>query len=449
MTMKNLNILIATGVLFLGCKKTEFSPVERTKGTADFTNYVAVGNSLTQGFMDGGLYEEGQKNSYPSLVARQMALAQPTIGEFKQPMTVGNGSGYMHLEIASNGELDVINSTDPTGYPEDASWSSWGTQYKSTKMNNLGVSGIELIQTSSQNNTDAVANNVILGGINFQPLFSQPGNPFARFMDFGGNPLLGGTPIQYLDHVKQSGATFFTCWLGNNDVLGYALAGGVSTTISIPTLGTYEYNKLSDVTEFSNKYDSVLTVFQNLGAEGVCGTLPDVTSIPNLTTITIASVKADFYYDTVYIEDYNGNVRPGTDADLILLSASDTVKGGAGSSASLPIPNGLVLDEIEKQQCQQRTIALNNEIVRLANEKGFGVVDMYQFLKTLGPGFTLEGIEMSVKYIEGGTFSLDGIHPNPRGYAVVANKWIEAINDNYGSNLPLVDIGAYRGVVIP
>jgi len=448
--MKKLNIIIATSILFIGCKKTEFSTVERTKGNADFTNYISVGNSLTQGYMDGGLYEEGQQNSYPSLIANQMSIVQPGINEFKQPMTFGNGSGYMHLEInQTTGELDVVSSTDVGGFGESPTWATWGDQYKSLKMNNLGVSGITLIQTSSQDNTDAAVNNVILGGIEIPFVFTQEGNPFSRFLDFGGNPFLAGTPIEYLDHVKQSKATFFTCWLGNNDVLGYALSGGVPTSFSVPGLGGIEYNALSDVTEFSNKYDSILTAFFNMGAEGVCATLPDVTSIPNLTTITVESMKEDFGYDTVYIEDYNGNIRAATSDDLIVLSAADTVKAGAGSSPSNNLMNELVLDTYEIQECQQRTIELNTEIKRLAAEKDFALVDMYEFMKTLGPGFTLSGIEMSIKYIEGGTFSLDGIHPNPRGYAVVANKWIEAINENYGSNIPLVDIGAYRGVVLP
>ena len=36
-----------------------------TAGDADFTSYVAIGNSLTAGYMDGTVSRGGQVNSYP------------------------------------------------------------------------------------------------------------------------------------------------------------------------------------------------------------------------------------------------------------------------------------------------------------------------------------------------------------------------------------------------
>jgi hypothetical protein len=50
---------------------------------------------------------------------------------------------------------------------------------------------------------------------------------------------------------------------------------------------------------------------------------------------------------------------------------------------------------------------------------------------------------MKSTFVTGGTFSLDGVHPSPRGYALIANKFIEAINAKYGSNLNGVNIGNY------
>jgi hypothetical protein len=40
--------------------------------------------------------------------------------------------------------------------------------------------------------------------------------------------MLGGKDASttYLSVVSESQATFFTCWMGNNDVLGYATSGG-------------------------------------------------------------------------------------------------------------------------------------------------------------------------------------------------------------------------------
>ena len=45
-------------------------------------------------------------------------------------------------------------------------------------------------------------------------------------------------------------------------------------------------------------------------------------------------------------------------------------------------------------------------------------------------------------------FSLDGMHPNPRGYAYIANEIIKVINDHYKSHLPQLVPGNYPGVSI-
>ena len=50
-------------------------PVSGDPGDADFSNYVAIGNSLTAGFMDAALYNLGQENSIPALIATQLEAA--------------------------------------------------------------------------------------------------------------------------------------------------------------------------------------------------------------------------------------------------------------------------------------------------------------------------------------------------------------------------------------
>ncbi len=451
--MKNIIYISSVLLVFTSCRKTEFDPLERTTGDADFTTYVAVGNSLTQGFQDGGVYEEGQSTSYPSIIAQQMSIVEEDMDDFDQPEVNGNGSGYMHLEWIDE-EIEVINAGDAGGYAEDSYWSSWSPQ--GVKYNNLGISGISLRQCVALSETDHIVNNGILGGISFPPLFEQDGNPFARFLDFGSSPasLLGGSPgddVQYLDHIKQSGATFFTNWLGNNDVLGYATSGGVPAEFDLSLIGggVYDFNGLTDPIEFRQKYDSVLTAFHNMGAQGVCATIPDVTTIPFFNQFLVEEVKDEYGYSDLWIETGLGVVRVATSDDLILLSASEDIENGKGESSSNYLTNDLILDADEVATCAARTTELNNAIKSSAASFGYPVLDMFAYLNTLDPGITYEGIDFTVKYIEGGAFSLDGIHLNPRGYAIVANQFIKTINNTYGSNIPKVSIGNYRGVIFP
>lgn len=457
-------ILIGIAVITGSCRKVEFEEIERTYGDADFTHYVAVGNSLTQGYQDGGVYKESQENSYPAIIARQMSLVDPNMDDFEQPEVYGNGSGYMHLEYI-NGKIEVISPGDTLGTPteEDASWATWGDALKSIKFSNLGISGISLMQCVALNDDEKVINRIILGGVEIviPPFIDQtiPGNPFARFLDFGGSgiALLGGTePTQYIDHIRNSGATFFTSWLGDNDVLGYATSGGIPTEIdgSLLNLGVVQIGNLSDPIAFRQKYDSVLTAFTSIGAQGVCATIPDVTVIPYFNTFTVAGIKEDYGYADVWIEEGDGNggvtqVRVATDADLILLTAADDIEAGAGGTESNPLTNGRVLDQGEVMACQSRTIEFNNAIKESAEMFNYPVVDMHGFLEKIKPGIMLEGIGISPEYIGGGAFSLDGVHLNPRGYAIAANEFIKVINEEYGSNIPLASIGSYRGVVFP
>ena len=48
-----------------------------------------------------------------------------------------------------------------------------------------------------------------------------------------------------------------------------------------------------------------------------------------------------------------------------------------------------------------------------------------------------------------GAFSLDGIHPNARGYAYIANLFIGKINESYGANIPEVNPNNYPGNELP
>lgn len=97
--------------LLHSCKKTQFPDFEPSTGSADFTNYISVGNSLTQGYQDEGLYEATQRNSYPALLAAQMRMVTPSMKTFVQPLAQGNGSGYRHLKYI-NGKIEVVSASD-------------------------------------------------------------------------------------------------------------------------------------------------------------------------------------------------------------------------------------------------------------------------------------------------------------------------------------------------
>jgi len=71
--------------LWMGCASVDpIAPGGANTGSADFSTYVAIGNSLTAGFQSGGLVEKYQVVSYPALIAQSTRTAtheMPLISE--------------------------------------------------------------------------------------------------------------------------------------------------------------------------------------------------------------------------------------------------------------------------------------------------------------------------------------------------------------------------------
>ena len=65
--IKNYKWLMLLVLGFTACDSDDetSNPIDEpiTAGTADFTRYVALGNSLTAGFSDNALFRKGQENS--------------------------------------------------------------------------------------------------------------------------------------------------------------------------------------------------------------------------------------------------------------------------------------------------------------------------------------------------------------------------------------------------
>ena len=59
-------------------------------------------------------------------------------------------------------------------------------------------------------------------------------------------------------------------------------------------------------------------------------------------------------------------------------------------------------------------------------------------------GISFGNYQMTAAYVTGGAFSLDGIHPSARGYALIANVFIASINAKYNATLQPVDLAKYQ-----
>src|SRR3954470_5522268 len=76
-------------LLFSACKPNVNVTTPPSPGEVTFTNYMAVGNSLTAGYADGTLTHSGQLNSYPQRLFEQFQRVGAN-GPFVQPELPGD-----------------------------------------------------------------------------------------------------------------------------------------------------------------------------------------------------------------------------------------------------------------------------------------------------------------------------------------------------------------------
>lgn len=387
-----------------------------------------MGNSLTSGYADGGLYLEGQKVAYPNLIAVKMSSVGG--GAFTSPFFTeehSNGSGYISLTALVNGTPTLTPVIDKLAIRDAAKH----LDKYSGEIQNLGIPGMRV-------------------DLAFAPAFSAANPFFERLLT---DAQVGTT--SYFQYVQTKNHTFFSLWLGNNDVLGYALNGAV-------TVATDPTTTLTDKVTFSSLYANFLNALTAGGQKGIVGTIPDVTAVPYFNTVTVAALlnaaKAiNPAAAAIYIQTGVGTVRPATAEDLIRLPFQSEGIFGKPNSSGIPyglhplnpIENKWVLDKDEVIKVKDYVTSYNSSIKSLATSKGLAIADTYAYFNQVKTGINVQGVGINASFITGGAFSLDGIHLTPRGNAVIANVFIDAINAKYGSTVPNIDITQYRGVKFP
>lgn len=455
-----------------------------TAGTADFSRYVALGNSLTAGFSDNALFKRGQENAYPNLLSQQFALAGG--GTFTTPFVGDDNIGGLLLGGTPIQASRVVILGYSNGAPQignlPATPVTEVTNHLTGPFNNMGVPGAKSFHL------------VAPGYGNVAGVATGQANPYyARFSSSATSTILG-------DAIAQN-PTFFSLWIGNNDVLAYATSGGVGTNqTGNPDPGTYGPNDISDPNVFANVYSGMLDGLTANGAKGVVGNIPYVTSIPYFRTVPYNPVPLDATtagqlnggfaaYNgglqvalannlisadeaarrtisftagagnkVVIVDSYLTNLaalglpsyRQATAEDLIVLPARNfigTTVGGnpaAVNGLSVPLADSWVLSKDEVAEIKTATDAYNASIAALADAKGLALFDSNALLQQVyAGGIRFGNYHMTASYVVGGAFSLDGVHPSARGYALIANKMLEAINAKYGSNFKGVDPGDY------
>ena len=512
--------LVAIG--FVSCEADFENPVTDngfyTSGTADLSKYVAVGNSLTAGYADGALYITGQENSYPNIMAGQFALAGG--GTFTQPLMNDNTGGLLLSgnQIAAN---RFVLSVGANGSPGPVRLVGTPTTDVTAgaigPYNNMGVPGAKSFHLSAPGYGNAAG------------ILSGAANPYyARIATSATSTVIGD--------AASISATFFSLWIGNNDILSYATSGGagVNQTGNFDP-STYGPNDITDPNVFAAAYSAQVDALTAGGAKGVLINIPDVTSIPYFTTVphapldptnpsfgpliptlnaTYAQLNGALAFlgfperaiqfsqtaaSEVVVKDASlvdlsaqltqvligggldpgtatvfglqyGQAREATASDLLVLVSSSIIgQENAARKAQLialgvseaqaaqlsvngvtyPLENQYVLTPTEQTAVATAAAGYNATIQAIAASKDLAFVDAKSKLADVANiGIAYDGGVLTDAFVTGGAFSLDGVHPTPRGYAFTANLIIDAINLKYGATIPKVAIGNYATVTL-
>jgi len=482
-TFKNLKYLglIALAISFTACNDEEDfeqfldePPMEAVTlpalnaGSADFSNYIAVGASFTAGFTDGGLFKAGQEDSFVNTIAKQFANVGG--GTFIQPLTADNFGGLALGGNRIQGPRLVFGGAGPVPLESIIGPVTVGTDLlapPSGPFNNFGVPG-------------AKSFHLIAPGYGNLANFPAAANPYAV-------RLTGTTPdASIVQLAVNEGPTFFTLSeIGGNDVLGYATTGGDGTDPITPT------------TTFDFALDAMVNALTtNPNTKGAIGNVPNITSLAHFTTVphnpipldaatagavnsayaaynagvqslvgippvNLTQAEADSRMisfaavenNAVVILDENLSdltiynaalvpMRQATSADLFVLPASSfigtlAVPGNplTVNGVAVPLADKWVLTPQEQLEIADATAAYNNSIASIASSKGLAFVDLNTILaQAASTGIVFDDYNMDTRLVFGGLISLDGIHLTARGSAIMANSFLDAIDTTYGSN---------------
>ena len=467
---------------------------ELTMGSADFSNYVAVGASFTAGFTDGALFIAAQQNSFPNILSKQFAKVGG--GDFIQPLMNDNFGGL----AAGGNRLPGFNPRLVFG--------------------GAGPVPLEAVIGPVTVTTDIVLNNPtgpfknlgVPGAKSFHLLFDGYGNP-GNLATATANPYfvrIASSPTTTIlaDAIAQSPTFFTLSEIGGNDVLGYATSGGDGSNLITPVEGPPGVG-------FNESFGTIVAALTADGAKGAVTTVPYVTDLPHFTTVPNNALVLDaatagqltgFFQAIagIFTQVLIGQMVPPAQAQALASQYAITFNAGAnrwlidvpvtpnnplgfrqmtadellvltidqsalaqgyGSVALTPevlqvlgilqtggtptpqqgalviaavngIDDGDALDSDELDEIKTATDAYNATIAAVANANdNIALVDLNAILTEISSmGINFDGFNLNADLVTGGAVGLDGVHLTARGYAFMANKFLEAIDSAFGSN---------------
>jgi hypothetical protein len=409
-------------------------------------------------------------------------------GEFNQPLMPDGATGSLTLFTAALPVADRLWLV-ATGDPDRPASPAEITPTQSTEIgvplvgmfNNMGVAGAKSFHLDLPNYGDAAG------------VIAMTANPY--FVRFRSDP----TTSMIADSTAQA-PSFFVLWIGINDILLYSTAGAPGT--ANPPYGTAS-TEVTDPAVFTPTYQGLVAAMKTPTNKGVLVNIPDMRTLAYFTTVPFDAIPMDAAtaalangayaayngaliaaeaamtisaaelaqrtiafidgQNALVIEDESltslgggiPNIRQATANDWIVLKASPKIgtESVPGNPATVWGVGTALLDtdaltEYEVGLVETARSAYNATIKAAADADPdlllFDADAFFTELNTTGVLYGSGGI--SSTFAQGGAFSLDGVHPTARGYAVIANEMFTLINAGFGGYIPPLNPSDYSTV---
>lgn len=435
-------------------------PLFAARGSANFSHFVALGDSYGAGFESGSLNVNHQQWSWPAVVAKQLGYRLCTPSDtaaadcFAQPLVSFPG---IEKELLLQSIVPSAVISAPAGPMGQPLMLQFGRPY-----NNLSVPGATVGALLTVNGTEP-------------PTIGEP-----TVVSFGRFILRGlGTEVQQA--VAQH-PTFIALWIGGNDYLNTIFSGDPST--------------LTPTAAFKTRYETVLdSLITGAPTAGmVVGNLPTgvvpylrlippvvinpttgqpllvdpVTGIPSATGVPL------FYRAKTGQKDAQGNdiVAPIAPTTLVPLGTREKLAQGYGLPPLFknfppfnlllhtgdPLETTDVITAEEYAAVVARVGEYNAVINAAASARQIPVADVAGLFNRVfsATGQHLGPITITAAPVSGGFFNLDFFHLTDLGYLLMGNEFIKAINAGYDTEIPLASIaqlysnnGAFFGDGVP
>jgi GDSL-like lipase/acylhydrolase family protein len=346
---------------------------------ANLARLVVVGDSLSAGFQNGSLLDSQQPHGYAKLIADQAGVDLP------QPLIAAPGIPNV-LTLVSIGPPPLI---------VPAPGASTGRDDPFLQAMDLAVPG----QT-------------VQDALSLRPAF-PPSNLTDLILGLPG--LLGGVSRSQVEWAEALAPTTIVLWIGNNDVLNGIFAGDPAF--------------LTPTAAFDSAFGQVIDRLAATGATLAVANLPDATLVPFLTSAEDVAASAGVPLSAI------GSVLGISPGDFVIPDALPLIEAILTGQSPGPLPGNVVLDSGEIAAIQARVREYNDFIEAKAKEKHAALVDIHAlFDRVKEHGLVVGGQRLTTAFL-GGVFSLDGIHPTNTGYAVIANRFIEALNREFDADI--------------